>query len=78
MPKPPTKQFIIYGHILPLFSHKGLPPKYTISMKRHYNAFKRKEQTQTNAQKSKVNDEIGPPTVKLSKLFKCCIKYKES
>lgn len=31
-----------------------------------------------NAQKSKVNGEIGSPIVKLLKLFECYFKYKES
>lgn len=31
-----------------------------------------------NARKSKVNGEIGSPIVKLSKLFECYFKYKES
>lgn len=30
-----------------------------------------------NAQKSKVNGEIGSLMVKLSNLFECCFKYKE-
>lgn len=66
----PTKQFVIYGHIL-LFSYKELSPKYTISMKRHYLLFQWKKEN--NKQKVKTQmvmvQLVQSISVKLSKLF---------